>query len=93
MKVSIRFYAYLAEQFNIKDKFDIELNENSNILQLLEKICEKYDLREKLLDKNNNLRDQIAILKNGREIKFLSGMNTVLENGNEISIFPPVHGG
>ncbi len=93
MKVSVKFFAYLAEELNIKNKIEIDLNENSTILQLLEEICKKYKIREKLFDKDNNLRDQITILKNGREIKFLSGLETKLENGNEISIFPPVHGG
>ena len=93
MKVSVRFYAFLAEQLNIKDKIEIELNNNSDVSILLEKLCDIYDIREKLFDNNNELRDQIAILKNGREINFLSGMNTLLENGDEISVFPPVHGG
>ena len=93
MKISVRFYAFLAEQLNIKDKIEIELNNNSDISILFEKLCDIYDIREKLFDDNNELRDQIAILKNGREINFLSGMNTLLENGDEISVFPPVHGG
>jgi molybdopterin synthase sulfur carrier subunit len=93
MKVSVRFFAYLADQFNIKNKLEIEISENSTIRNLLEIVCDKYDLREKLFDKNNEIREKIAILKNGREIQYLSGMETKLNDGNEISIFPPVHGG
>ena len=55
-------------------------------------LCSPYNEKHKGA-KKNKLRDQITILKNGREIRFLSGLETKLENGNEISVFPPVHGG
>ena len=93
MKISVRFYAFLADQLNIKNKIEIELDDKSNIHSLFNKICDIYDIREKLFDSNNNLRDRITILKNGREINFLSGMETIMDNGDEISVFPPVHGG
>ena len=68
-------------------------SEDFDIKDVSSQISEKYDLREKLFDEKKDLRDQITILKNGREINFLSGMETILENGDEISIFPPMHGG
>jgi molybdopterin synthase sulfur carrier subunit len=33
------------------------------------------------------------ILKNGRNIHFLSGLDTQLDDGNLIALFPPVAGG
>jgi molybdopterin synthase sulfur carrier subunit len=93
MKVFVRFFAYLEEIVNIKNKVEIELKENSDVRFLLETLCDLYNIRETLFKENNELQDQIAILKNGREIQYLSGMETKLNNGDEISVFPPVAGG
>ena len=42
----------------------------------------------------SHLLDELFLdSKNGREIKFLNGMNTLLESDDEISIFPLVAGG
>jgi molybdopterin converting factor small subunit len=39
------------------------------------------------------LRDFVNIRKNGRNIHFLAGLETPLDNGDVIALFPPVAGG
>ena len=46
-----------------------------------------------IYDENQELKPEITLLKNGREIKFLDGMDTVLDSGDVISVFPIVAGG
>ncbi|MHA2242834.1 MAG: MoaD/ThiS family protein [Candidatus Thorarchaeota archaeon] len=46
-----------------------------------------------MLDENQEIKSDITILKNGREIRFLAGLETDLDSGDEISIFPIVAGG
>jgi molybdopterin synthase sulfur carrier subunit len=41
----------------------------------------------------DTLRDFVNILKNGRNVHFLSGLDTPLDNGDVIALFPPVAGG
>ncbi|HID27596.1 MAG TPA: molybdopterin synthase sulfur carrier subunit, partial [Methanosarcinales archaeon] len=41
----------------------------------------------------NGLRDYVKIMVNGRSIAFLNGINTLLQDGDVVAIFPPVAGG
>jgi molybdopterin converting factor small subunit len=38
-------------------------------------------------------RREIAVLVNGRNIRFLDRLETKLCEGDEVAIFPPVYGG
>jgi molybdopterin synthase sulfur carrier subunit len=51
------------------------------------------DLRAEMLDENNNLLDRIHIFINGRRISYLEGLDTIVSEGDDIAIFPPVGGG
>lgn len=62
-------------------------------MQLLESLCQQYNLREKIFDEKNEIKQWINILKNGRQIKFLNGTRTKVEHGDEIALFPPMMGG
>jgi molybdopterin converting factor small subunit len=50
-------------------------------------------LSELLFSAPDSLRDLVNILKNGRNIQFLSGLDTPLDDGDTIALFPPVAGG
>ena len=45
------------------------------------------------LIEDGDIRDMLTILKNGREVVHLDGLATVLEDGDTLSVFPPVAGG
>ena len=51
------------------------------------------DLRPEMLDEDNNLLNRIHIFVNGRSIRYLDGMKTIISEGDSIAIFPPVGGG
>lgn len=42
---------------------------------------------------DGELRQYLAVLVNGRDINFLDGIDTMVEDGDDVSIFPPVAGG
>jgi MoaD family protein len=92
IKVSVKLFAEFRE-FIKKKNIDIEIEKGANILQLLEYLCGEYDLREKIFEKKDTLKQWVNILKNGRQIKFLNGIKTKLGQGDEISLFPPAIGG
>ena len=50
------------------------------------------DLEGELLD-DGDIRPQLSVLRNGREVVHLSGTETALEDGDRLSVFPPVAGG
>ena len=92
IKVTVKLFAEFRE-FMKKKKIDIEIEKGANILQLLEDLCKNYDLRDKIFDGENILKQWVNVLKNGRQIRFLNGINTKLRQGDEISLFPPAIGG
>ena len=93
MKVIVKFYAYLRDQVGGTEKVDLDLEEGATIAQLLDELLLDLQIKEALLDDNQEIKSDITLLKNGREIKFLAGMETRLDSGDEISIFPLVAGG
>ena len=52
------------------------------------------ELRSRLFEPNTTTPlPHIRLMVNGQDIAFLNGMETVLEEGDEILILPPVGGG
>ncbi|MHA2365870.1 MAG: ubiquitin-like small modifier protein 1 [Candidatus Hodarchaeales archaeon] len=93
IEVTVRFFANLKEISN-KRNVTLQVEIEKTINQLLEILFEMYSpLKEEILDESGNLREYYVILKNGRKISIFEGMDTKLENGDVIAIFPPAAGG
>jgi len=50
-------------------------------------------LSRRLLTPTGDLQETIAVLVNGRNIRFLQGLDTLLEAGDTVTLIPPVAGG
>jgi molybdopterin synthase sulfur carrier subunit len=50
-------------------------------------------VKERICDDGNELRRFINIYVNGEDIRFLSGLQTPVKDGDELSIVPAVAGG
>jgi MoaD family protein len=72
----------------------MEFTEGATLRTLLADLTGRYrGLGELMFATPDTLRDFVNILKNGRNIHFLSGLNTPLEGGDVIALFPPIAGG
>lgn len=91
-EVKVKLFAGIREVFQEKET-EIELERAPNIRELLEFLCNTYERRQRIFDQAGQVRSDITILKNGRHIYFLDGIQTELKEGDTISIFPPVYGG
>ena len=92
IKVTAKFFASFREIIK-EGTIETELEEGADISRLLQVLCNSYDLQDQLFNEKNELRKWIKILINGRSIDFLEGIETKLNAGDEIAIFPPVAGG
>jgi len=93
MKVSVRFYSHLGDLVGKKSKIDFDLEVDATVSHLLDELLQDSKIKQHLVDGSGELKSDITFMKNGREIKFLQGLETVLETGDEIQIFPLVAGG
>ena len=74
----------------------VSLPQGSKINDLLDLLEHKHgDLfRESIFsDRETELRSGLQLLLNGRMIAFLNGLQTELNDGDELFIMPPIGGG
>ena len=92
INIKVRFYASLTQAFQEKEK-DVQFEEKTNIRSLLNLLCNTDERHQKIFDKFGQISSSINILRNGRHISFLNGIETELEEGDRIAIFPLLYGG
>ncbi|NHX36481.1 MULTISPECIES: ubiquitin-like small modifier protein 1 [Halolamina] len=92
MNVELRFFATFRQAVGRK-VVEREFPEGTTIGEVLYELEEEYDDLSGQLIEDGELRPHINVLKSGREALHLDGMETVLEDGDRLSIFPPVAGG
>jgi molybdopterin synthase sulfur carrier subunit len=62
--------------------------------QMLEALCAKFPaLSPKLHTNGHDLHPAIHILVNGRDMRYIAGLETLVTAKDNIRIFPPVGGG
>ena len=91
MIVKVKAFANLKEVF--REKVNLKLKEGAVLKDLLSPVYLPPKALEVIIDESGNIKPSILILKNGRNIRFLRGLLTRLEDGDKVSIFPPVCGG
>jgi molybdopterin synthase sulfur carrier subunit len=92
MNVELRFFATFRQAVGQK-VVEREFPEGTTIGDVLYELEAEYDELAGQLIEDDDLRPHINVLKSGREALHLDGMETVLEDGDRLSIFPPVAGG
>jgi molybdopterin synthase sulfur carrier subunit len=56
-------------------------------------VARKPDLDGYIVDAQGRVVPYVSVFIDGRDIRYLDGLATVLTDGEEIAIFPPVAGG
>lgn len=92
MQVELKFFATFREAVGEKT-VSRELEEGATVGDVLGDLEGDYEgLAGQLLD-DGDVRPQINVLKNGREVAQAGGTATTVEEGDTIAVFPPVAGG
>ena len=87
------FYATL-EPIVGQRKVELALGAGSRVADLVEVLAARWpELREHLMDEDGRLSRRVNIFVGGRNVRWLQGLETPLESGQTIDIFPPVAGG
>jgi sulfur-carrier protein len=94
-------------QVKIKSMFDfidifghhevpVHVKKNTSVKEFIGMLLKKYGdkLKEKMIDPiTDDVYEHLEILQNGRNIKFLQGHETRLNEGDDVTIFVPIGGG
>jgi molybdopterin synthase sulfur carrier subunit len=94
MKVKIRYFALLRELTGKREEL-VELEEDASVGKLLETLSIKYGgrFRDYLYGVGEFEGLSLNFLLNGRNVSLDKGFETKLQDGDVLSILPPVAGG
>jgi molybdopterin synthase sulfur carrier subunit len=87
--VKVRLFANIREIVGERELF-LNSTTVNGVLDTLTSM--KPDLQDVLFE-DGALRPYITVLLNGRNINEIDGIKSVLSEGDEVAIFPPVSGG
>jgi len=95
--IKIKVYTVLGLKKIIgQGEFEVSIPQGSTVEAFLFWMAKTYGdkLSSQLFEPGSvNLLPYIRLMVNGRSIRFLDGMETVLHDGDEILLLPPVAGG
>lgn len=92
MELELRFFATFREAVGQKETRQ-PVAEGASVGDVLSELETEYDGLEGQLLEGGAIRPQLSVLKNGRDVAHMAGADTILEDGDRLSVFPPVAGG
>lgn len=92
MQVTLKFFATFREAVGSKT-IRREYDESATVGDVLSSLESEFEGLEGNLLVDGDLKPQINVLKNGREVLHLNGTDTRMETDDTLSVFPPVAGG
>ena len=92
MPVTVRIPTPLRKLTNEQDS--VTADDGGTLAQLIDSLEEQHPgLKERICDETGELRRFVNVYVNGEDVRFLSGLETPIEAGAEVSIVPAVAGG
>ena len=91
MSVTVRIPTPLRRMTNGQGKVEVT---PSSMGALIEQLEQAYPgIRERLVGEDGELHYFVNLYLNGEDVRFLQGMDTSVNTGDEVSIVPSVAGG
>ncbi|OIB56310.1 ubiquitin-like small modifier protein 1 [Natrialba sp. SSL1] len=92
MELTLRFFATYREAVGEKER-NRTVDDDATVGDVLADLESQYDGLDGQLLESGAIRPQLSVLKNGRDVTHMAGAETELEDGDVVSVFPPVAGG
>ncbi len=97
-KVLVKVFGTLRLELGLGE-IQLDLPEPRPLREVLEAVVSflkeegEKSFKRKLLEESEELKRGVIILKNGVNVLHLQGLDTVIEPGDTLSVFPPGAGG
>ena len=91
MSVMVRIPTPLRRLTQGQDKVSVEGQNLNDVIASLD--AQFPGIRERLCDEQGELRNFVNLYVNGEDVRFLDGLDTATNPGDEISVVPAVAGG
>ena len=95
LKIRVNYFGVFRLSFGKRFE-DLEIKDNSNLLDLITLLIERYGeaFRENIFNPSgDDLRDDVLLNINGKPSRQLQGLNTKLDNSDEVGFMPIFSGG
>ena len=91
MSIMVRIPTPLRKMTNGQAKVEVE---SADLSELMEKLNGEFPgFKDRLVDENGELHYYVSIYLNGEDVRFLDGLKTSTNEGDEVNIVPAVAGG
>jgi molybdopterin synthase sulfur carrier subunit len=92
LTVTVRIPAPLRKVTGERDVVTADVG--GSLLEIITRLDHEYPgLKERICDEKGELRRFVNLYINGEDVRFLSGLETPVKAGDEVSIVPAVAGG
>jgi molybdopterin synthase sulfur carrier subunit len=91
MTVTVRIPTPLRKVTNGEDKASVEGGTMTEVVESLEQ--QFPGLKDRICEPTGELRSFVNVYINGEDVRFVNGMESNVNSGDEVSIVPAVAGG
>ena len=94
IEIKIGFLSLLVDITKTKE-IDLSIQENSTVKEILDKLILKFgkEFEKKVLESPNSLSKYIILGLNGKDIRTLNNLDTIVSHQDEILLLPAIAGG
>ena len=91
IEIRIYFFSVLSD-ITSKDEITLSIDNNPTVKKIIDRIILDFGKKfgDLILKNPNELNDYILIAKNGKDIRTLSNLDTLLQDGDELSFLPAI---
>ncbi len=91
--MKVKLYATLRPLVDAPE-VEVDAGPGDTIGKVLQALVARYpQLAPEIFEADGHLRDRIHVFIDGRDVRYLEGLDTPIKEGNDVRIFPPVGGG
>jgi molybdopterin synthase sulfur carrier subunit len=91
--MQVKVYATLRLKIG-RARVDVSAGPGDTVRDALLEVLEQYPaLRTDLLSDEGKLAGRVHVFLGGRNVRLLEGLDTLIQEGQTLDIFPPVAGG